>query len=143
MEGERLAGDGAIVYCVVPRELEGRLFDPLREHFRDDPAVEVVIASDVGDPDPATISDLGALEKKLDSVDRDLDEVTDAAASSSSDVTGVAGDLNALNRNVDDLKIRLRQKGNSIQQLSDDVAKLQEQIEPVARFVQKREKSES
>jgi septal ring factor EnvC (AmiA/AmiB activator) len=87
--------------------------------------VAVVIAADVGDPDPATVSDLGELEKQLDSIDRDLGEAADAAATSSDDVSGVAGDLDALEREVGDLKFRLRQKGNTIQRLSDNVASLQ------------------
>jgi RNA polymerase sigma-70 factor (ECF subfamily) len=33
----------AVVYCVVPGELAGRLFEPLREHFRGDRSIEVVV----------------------------------------------------------------------------------------------------
>jgi RNA polymerase sigma-70 factor (ECF subfamily) len=42
--GETTAGERtrAITYCVVPRDL-ARLHDPLRAHFADDPAVEVVV----------------------------------------------------------------------------------------------------
>lgn len=32
-----------MVYCVVPRELSAELHEALREHFRDDPAVSVVV----------------------------------------------------------------------------------------------------
>lgn len=105
--------------------------------------VAVVIAADLGDPDPATVSDLGEVEKRLSSIDHELREVTDAAASSSSDVSGVAEDVEALNREVDDLRTRVRERGNTVQQLSGDVAVLQDQIEPVAQFVEKQEKSES
>lgn len=33
----------AVVYCLVPSDLAGRLHDSLRRHFRDDPSVEVVV----------------------------------------------------------------------------------------------------
>ena len=33
----------AVVYCVVPRELAAKLHDPLRRHFREDAAVEVIV----------------------------------------------------------------------------------------------------
>lgn len=32
-----------IVYCIVPRDLEGRLLAPLEEHFRDDPWTRVLV----------------------------------------------------------------------------------------------------
>lgn len=32
-----------ITYCLVPRELAGKLHEELREHFRGDPAIEVVV----------------------------------------------------------------------------------------------------
>ena len=32
-----------VVYCLVPRDLAGTLYEPLREHFRGSPAVEVVV----------------------------------------------------------------------------------------------------
>jgi RNA polymerase sigma-70 factor (ECF subfamily) len=45
-KGERV-GDAAelrpVVYCLVPRDLAARLHEPLRRHFRGDPAVEVII----------------------------------------------------------------------------------------------------
>jgi RNA polymerase sigma-70 factor (ECF subfamily) len=34
-----------VVYCVVPRALTELLHEPLREHFRDDPDIEVVVDS--------------------------------------------------------------------------------------------------
>jgi RNA polymerase sigma-70 factor (ECF subfamily) len=39
----RSAGTRTVVYCLVPRELALKLHDPLRDHFRDDPRVEVVV----------------------------------------------------------------------------------------------------
>jgi RNA polymerase sigma-70 factor (ECF subfamily) len=32
-----------MIYCVIPRELAGKLHEPLRRHFRDDPDIEVVV----------------------------------------------------------------------------------------------------
>jgi RNA polymerase sigma-70 factor (ECF subfamily) len=32
-----------IVYCVVPRDLAGRLHEPLRRHFHDQPGIEVIV----------------------------------------------------------------------------------------------------
>ncbi len=34
---------GGVIYCVVPRELEGELFDKLTEHYSDNPNVEVIV----------------------------------------------------------------------------------------------------
>jgi hypothetical protein len=32
-----------VIYCVVPRELEGELFEKLETHYSDDPNVEVIV----------------------------------------------------------------------------------------------------
>ena len=32
-----------MIYCVVPRALEGELFDKLTEYYRDDDNVEVIV----------------------------------------------------------------------------------------------------
>ena len=32
-----------MIYCVVPRALEGELYDKLREHYSDEPNVEVIV----------------------------------------------------------------------------------------------------
>jgi RNA polymerase sigma-70 factor (ECF subfamily) len=40
---ERSAGSGAVTYCVVPRDLAPKLHELLREHFRDDLRIEVVV----------------------------------------------------------------------------------------------------
>jgi len=32
-----------VIYCVVPRPLEDELLERLREHYRDDPGVEVIV----------------------------------------------------------------------------------------------------
>lgn len=46
-EEDRRAGERPsarrVVYCVVPRELAGRLHDLLRRHFRDRPEIEVIV----------------------------------------------------------------------------------------------------
>jgi RNA polymerase sigma-70 factor (ECF subfamily) len=39
----------AVTYCVVPRELAGKLHESLRKHFREDPGVEVVVEQRVGE----------------------------------------------------------------------------------------------
>jgi hypothetical protein len=31
------------IYCVIPEELEGELFQKMVEHYKDDPDVEVII----------------------------------------------------------------------------------------------------
>jgi RNA polymerase sigma-70 factor (ECF subfamily) len=47
-EGEK-TGTRAVLYCLVPRDLAEKLHDPLRDHFRDDPAVHVVVERRTGD----------------------------------------------------------------------------------------------
>ncbi len=32
-----------MIYCVVPRALEGELYDKLRVHYQNDPNVEVIV----------------------------------------------------------------------------------------------------
>jgi hypothetical protein len=32
-----------MIYCVIPEALAGELYDKLREHYKDDPNVEVII----------------------------------------------------------------------------------------------------
>ena len=32
-----------MIYCVIPAELEGELFDKMIEYYKDDPNVEVII----------------------------------------------------------------------------------------------------
>lgn len=39
----------AVLYCVVPRELAGKLHEPLRRHFREDPNVKVIVERRVGE----------------------------------------------------------------------------------------------
>jgi hypothetical protein len=38
-----LSGEDEMIYCVVPKELADQWYDKLREHYRDDPNVEVII----------------------------------------------------------------------------------------------------
>src|SRR3954464_9822710 len=37
------AGLHRVIYCVIPRALADLLHEPLREHFRDEPDVEVIV----------------------------------------------------------------------------------------------------
>jgi hypothetical protein len=32
-----------MIYCVIPKALEGELFQRMREYYRDDPNVEVIV----------------------------------------------------------------------------------------------------
>lgn len=43
MKREASAERGEVIYCVIPRELAEELHEPLRETFRDEPAIEVVV----------------------------------------------------------------------------------------------------
>ena len=38
-----------MIYCVIPRPLEGELFDKLTVYYRDDPNVEVIVDRREGD----------------------------------------------------------------------------------------------
>jgi hypothetical protein len=49
-----------VIYCVVPRELEGQLFEKLVDYYKDNPNVTVIVdrrdgpdrrAGEVGEPD--------------------------------------------------------------------------------------------
>jgi hypothetical protein len=39
-----------MIYCVIPPELEDELFERLREHYRGNPGVEVIIDRRMGGP---------------------------------------------------------------------------------------------
>ena len=41
--GEESARTESVLYCVIPRELADKLFEPLREHFHEQPGIEVVV----------------------------------------------------------------------------------------------------
>jgi RNA polymerase sigma-70 factor (ECF subfamily) len=41
--GGKHALERSVVYCIVPRELAGKLHEPLRRHFDDDPGIEVIV----------------------------------------------------------------------------------------------------
>jgi RNA polymerase sigma-70 factor (ECF subfamily) len=47
--GDESSRTRSILYCVVPRDLADRLYEPLRQHFGEDPNVEVVVERRVGD----------------------------------------------------------------------------------------------
>jgi hypothetical protein len=38
-----------MIYCVVPRELAGQLYEKLSRHYSDDPNVEVIVDRRQGD----------------------------------------------------------------------------------------------
>ena len=37
-----------VIYCVIPRELEGELLDRMTEHYAENPNVEVIVDRRVG-----------------------------------------------------------------------------------------------
>lgn len=39
-----------VIYCVIPRELEGELLDRMTEHYRENPNVEVIVDRRHGGP---------------------------------------------------------------------------------------------
>lgn len=39
-----------MIYCVIPRELEGELLERMREYYRDNPGVEVILERRSGGP---------------------------------------------------------------------------------------------
>lgn len=47
--GDETAAARKVLYCVVPRDLAPKLHEPLREHFRDEPGVEVVVEQRAAD----------------------------------------------------------------------------------------------
>jgi RNA polymerase sigma-70 factor (ECF subfamily) len=51
MSGEETATNGSrrTIYCIVPADLADELHEPLREHFADDPHIEVVVDRRQGD----------------------------------------------------------------------------------------------
>jgi hypothetical protein len=43
-----------MIYCVIPRPLEGELYDKLVEHYRDEPNVEVIVDRRAQGGEPGT-----------------------------------------------------------------------------------------
>jgi hypothetical protein len=39
----RFGGDGKMIYCVIPRELEDELYDKMATYYRDNPNVTVIV----------------------------------------------------------------------------------------------------
>jgi hypothetical protein len=39
-----------VIYCVIPKELEAELLDRMREHYADNPGVEVILERRSGGP---------------------------------------------------------------------------------------------
>jgi hypothetical protein len=45
----QLSGERPTSYCIVPPELEDKLFDTLKRHYADDPSIEVIVERRVAD----------------------------------------------------------------------------------------------
>ena len=58
-----------MIYCVVPPELEEELYEKLREYYKDNPNVEVIIDRRTG-PDPRAGKDPGEFKGKRQTRDR-------------------------------------------------------------------------
>jgi hypothetical protein len=58
-----------MIYCVVPPELEEELYEKLREYYKDNPSVEVIIDRRTG-PDPRHTKAAGDVENKRVTRDR-------------------------------------------------------------------------
>jgi hypothetical protein len=58
-----------VIYCVVPPELEEELFEKLREYYKDNPNVEVILDRRTG-PDRRTGKPAPEFEEKRKTRDR-------------------------------------------------------------------------
>jgi hypothetical protein len=58
-----------VIYCVVPPELEEELFEKLREYYKDNPHVQVILDRRDG-PDRRAGEDPGEFEDKRETRDR-------------------------------------------------------------------------
>jgi hypothetical protein len=52
-----------MIYCVIPEELEGELFDRLTEYYKDNPNVTVIVDRRAG-PDRRSLKEPTAEEKE-------------------------------------------------------------------------------
>jgi hypothetical protein len=58
-----------MIYCVVPRELEGELYEKLVEHYRRNPNVEVILERRSG-PDRRGTQEPGQYAERRETRDR-------------------------------------------------------------------------
>ena len=58
-----------MIYCVVPAELEGELYEKLVEHYRDNPNVEVILDRRTG-PDRRQGKEPGQYSQRRETRDR-------------------------------------------------------------------------
>src|SRR5262249_23872042 len=58
-----------VIYCVVPPELEEEMYEKLREYYRDNPQVEVILDRRTG-PDRRTAGDAGGHAERRETRDR-------------------------------------------------------------------------
>jgi hypothetical protein len=58
-----------MIYCVIPRELEGDLFDRMVEYYKDNPNVEVILDRREG-PDRRAGQDAGEFQERRQTRDR-------------------------------------------------------------------------
>ena len=64
-----------MIYCVVPPELADQLFDPLVDHYRDEPNVEVIVDKRSG-PDRRAGAAPGAYSERRELRDRRRRRIT-------------------------------------------------------------------
>lgn len=59
-----------MIYCVVPRELERELLDQMREYYRDNPGVEVIVDRRFGGPNDRRRGETGVTDERRVTRDR-------------------------------------------------------------------------
>ncbi len=59
-----------VIYCVVPRELEHELLDQMREYYRDNPGVEVIVDRRYGGPNDRRRGETGVTDERRVTRDR-------------------------------------------------------------------------
>jgi hypothetical protein len=59
-----------MIYCVIPPELEDELFDRLREYYRDNPGVEVIVDRRSGGPSDRRRGSTGVVDDRREVRDR-------------------------------------------------------------------------
>jgi hypothetical protein len=64
-----------MIYCVIPRELEGELYDKMVEYYRDNPTVTVIVDRREG-PDRRSGKDAGDYTEQREIRDRRRPRIT-------------------------------------------------------------------